>query len=117
MALKLRTIDEFIALDNSRQVDLVVKLYMQKCTREKIFLKKGLAPKYFQLRNFFLKPVADVSLTLLYQYLIDMKENRELSLNDLFKNARAYQTNVRIESDRGQLQGLKSYKEFSLDML
>ncbi|MDT8900894.1 hypothetical protein [Anaeroselena agilis] len=112
------TLDEFMQLPPNLQLDRAVKLFIEVCTAEPLFLPtKKINPVYFRIRNYMAsQKVSPVSV---WEFLQTWEPGSLISVGELMVLARDFQNAKRFREgvQKTKQADIKEYDQYHLDML
>lgn len=101
-------------VDKLREVS---KMYLQKCTSEPVFGKKGFSTSFWKVRGFFYKQDPDV-VNVVFDYLQEKEDDAFLTLYKVIELAKKRQTDLRWKEAKELIRRNKQEVEpYSFDML
>lgn len=94
----------------------ITKLFMQKCTNEPMFLKRGFNPSYFKIRAHFYKQDEN-TLEKVLRYLQDKPDNQIMTLTEMYHEAEQYRLYRIKKHNEKEMRNVKIKKveSYSLD--
>lgn len=96
--------------------DVITRLFMQKCTDEPVFLKRGFNPSYFKIRAHFYKQDEN-TLEKVLKYLQDKPEKQIMTLTEMYQDAEQYRLYRIKKHNEKEMRSVKMEKveSYSLD--
>lgn len=96
--------------------DAITRLFMQKCTDESVFLKRGFNPSYFKIRAHFYKQDEN-TLEKVLKYLQDKPEKQIMTLTEMYHDAEQYRLYRIKKHNEKEMRNVKIEKveSYSLD--
>lgn len=113
-------LQEYENLTTKKKVDRVIKLYFRNCWKDTLYVNgKYNFRAYNYIMNQILNYCTMYDLKIMYEYLLNMKEYKSMSLYALLKEARANVQKVKEEYNNKHIQALKikEYDSYLSDLL
>jgi hypothetical protein len=87
---------EFHNLPYAKRLDIVVKLYIERCTPEELIVNKKLNKVYFALRRHFIKE-QPMTLQCFYDWLYTLTDKVPIDLTTAYQRVEQHRVTMRMQ--------------------
>lgn len=122
MGKKIEAIDpaEWRELPDKNRTDLITKLFIMRCTNEKLFVNGKISGAYCRIRNFF-KSRPNEEINVIYDYIYTLDGKKIIPFADVYKVAEIHRKKLIYEAEQSKRQQMRDngkiqdYAEITID--